>query len=201
MAAATLALVIVAIFQVCIYARQAGIMDRQAEIAQKQNEITIAANRAVVNFHSVGQAIRSGYYDYTFKIGNDGNATSGGLSITADCVRSDTANSEPFNLLVPTKNNVAPDLIPPKHEIEISAAVRTNCRLPFDEMVRIVDGLGHFYFLGEIKYNDTVVSSAKHLTQFAKELVIDVATNGRQQPIGSAISRGRHNCADEDCPK
>jgi hypothetical protein len=115
------ALLAVGMAQVLIYLRQASIMQTQADIAAKQNEIAIAADRAVVNFHAIGQAVFPGYYDYTFKIGNDGSVTTANLSIAMDCVRSDVVKDEPFDLLSPGENNVVPDLIPPKREIELSA--------------------------------------------------------------------------------
>jgi hypothetical protein len=110
-------------------------------------------------------------------------------------------STKPRRAAKPSKIRDVPDLIPPKHEIELAPAVRTHCRVPREDMEKIAEGAEHFYFLDEIKYLDGISMANWHITQFAKELVIDIATNGPQEAIGSAVSRGRHNCADNDCPK
>jgi hypothetical protein len=92
-------------------------------------------------------------------------------------------------------------LIPPKQEVEVAAPIRPNCRITFAEMQSVADGPMHFYFLGEARYRDGIDKITEHVTQYAKELVLDLTTDGRQSPIASAISRGRHNCADKDCPE
>lgn len=189
----TAALVGVGVGQIIIYAREARIMQTQDDIAAKQTEIAAAANRAVVNLHSIGLNSRPPYNDYTFKIGNDGNSTTRGLSIVVDCVWSDKSNGEPFDLLVPNKNNSLPNLIPPKAEVSIPGP-GSDCRIPLKEATAIVNGSKHFYFLGKITYRDGIDPIDIHTTEFAEELVID---NG----VSHAVSRGRHNCADNDCPK
>jgi hypothetical protein len=185
-----LALIGVGYLQYTVYMRQAGIME-------KQTAITIATNRAVVNFHAMGDIQGPGTDEYNFKIGNDGNATTKNLTIAVDCVWSDVKD-EPFELLETSVNNAVPDLIAPKQEVQISASHPGDCRLDALRLVQIITRTKHLYFLGNVHYRDEIAPEILRTTQIAKELVIN--NPGDSKPTTSSVSRGRHNCADNDCP-
>ncbi len=154
-----------------------------------------------MNLHTNGWAPGAGYYDLSFKIGNDGNTATAGLTLIVDCVKRDVAEQEPFDLLIRAESNVFRDVIPPKGETEVFPKLRTRCRVLQGDLEKVAFGTQHIYLLGEAKYRDTVGSEKLHITQFAKELTVDIATYGVQRPIASAFTRGQHNCADDDCPK
>ena len=202
--ALTIALLCVGASQLYVYWRQAGIMKTQADIAARQNEITIATNRAIINFRPMADTQGVGTDDYSFRLGNDGNVTTKGLTIAVDCIWSDTAKDEPFDLLGPNPNEVVPDVIAPKQEVPVYGSHPANCRVDAFRLQQLISGR-HLYFLGNIHYRDGIEPKRVRVTQFAKELVLNAIPSQVVKPadfraVASAISRGRHNCADDDCP-
>jgi hypothetical protein len=167
---------------------------------QTSQETLIESQRAFVIFHT-GHVTPNGNgpsFDITFKIGNDGNTATGGLRIILNCIRQGLPAEEPFDFLKWNDRETFRDIIPPKSEIDIAPNVRANCHFSFDEVGSIRDGILHAYLLGEARYAD-IITRKPRVTEFAKELTAEIGAIPGNAII-SAISRGQHNCADEDCP-
>jgi len=86
-------LVIVGIFQICIYFKQANIMQTQADIALKQNEITVQSSRAIVFAKDVRVEKKDGpipgqpgqfeaYWWFSAVVENGGNTSTKNLRIS-----------------------------------------------------------------------------------------------------------------------
>lgn len=195
-----IALVGVGCAQALIYLRQTSIMKMQTQIAATQNNITIAVNRAVVDFHAVDITIGRDNYTYDIKLGNDGNLPAKVLKVSVECIERAVALDEPFSQSLLKTLKVVPDQISAKGETELTPIPRSDCEFPIAETAKVIAGTEHIYFIGQAIYLDGI-DPKPHLMQVAKELVIDTKSFGLQKPIASAISVGRHNCADDDCPK
>ncbi len=189
-------LIALAAAQLTVYLRQAGIMQSQADISA-------ASERAVINWHSMSVTRGPDYNDFAFKIGNDGNTTPVKPRLIVDCVKRDKEVSEPFDLLIWDESASYQEVIPPKTTIEVAPInIRPHCQIPFADFDNVARGGEHIYFLGEIRYVDSIDHTRPRITQFAKELILDTAmpSPGFGSVI-SAYSRGQHNCVDRDCPK
>ena len=205
----TIALIGVGVAQFVVYWRQAGIMKTQADIASTQNKITIAGERAFVHFGNYELQIwkdRSGSTKFVVAIAlnNSGNTATKGLELHIKCAPSSENIPEPWVLLSDSSEKERIPQIMAPHQ-----SIKTYCAFPLEDIRQVIAGKARTYLLGDISYRDRLNENELHKTQFAFELfnigIVDPPPNAPESVlprvvIGSIEPRGRHNCADEDCP-
>jgi hypothetical protein len=55
--------------------------------------------------------------------------------------------------------------------------------------------------MGDISYRDRLAPDIFHKTQFSEELTMGNFDETTKVSSGLFVIRGRHNCADEECPQ
>jgi hypothetical protein len=128
---------------------------------------------------------------------NSGNTQTSHLIILFRCHTNPTTPEEPFVLLYKGDVNPMPQLIGPKANISV------NCDFTFDQMTAIQNQKLHGFVIGQMLYNDVIEKETRHRTDYCAEFM-DVTLNASADPptfFSTLEAAGRHNCADDDCPK
>ena len=138
---------------------------------------------------------------------NSGNTPTKNLEFFVKCAPAFENLIEPWGLMQKGEIERVPQVIGP-HQQSPARCVFTLAHI---EQVKLRKA--HAYLMGEISYRDNLDSASMHRTQFSWE-VIDVNINDapdktlgipdRDIPPAVMIGltpRGKHNCADDDCPK
>jgi hypothetical protein len=126
---------------------------------------------------------------------NAGDTRTTGLQFFVRCVTTPSRLIEPWELLQ-AKEEHLPQVIAPR------SAVPTVCAFPRSDVAQISQGRLYGYVLGEVTYRDIFEPALPHITQFS--LIVTVNRYVDSTPFGADVqfaAIGRHNCADEDCPK
>lgn len=171
----------------------------QAYLTRANN---VVSQRAFVSVVSLQYALAVATEDRSTKvvgmqlaITNSGNTPTKDLSVLIRCVPSVEKFDEPWSLLHSTPTEHIPNFIGPH------ATLLLTCAFTAAELEQSMNGKLHPYLLADIQYRDRLDPTALHRTQFATEL-IDITVDAAKGAWGGAtpVPRGRHNCADEECP-
>jgi hypothetical protein len=129
-------------------------------------------------------------------LSNSGNTPTKNFTGLIRCVPSVEALSEPWALL---HNGTAPEPVP--NFIMPHGNAFMTCTFPADQMVQVQDGKLHAYVLADITYRDRVDPNASHRTEFEYEVATVTLDPDKGQWGGASLTpKGKHNCADEECP-
>jgi hypothetical protein len=122
------------------------------------------------------------------------------------CAPTFEALSEPWVIMEKGNIEQLPQVIGPHQTLS------TQCGITLSHLKEMNVGKAHGYLMGEIIYNDRLDESTSHITQVAWEIiVVDIGEKlpnpkiPNDDPVPDIslqfVPKGRHNCADEDCPK
>jgi len=203
-----IALIMVGAAQVCIYLRQAGIMQTQANIAADSIKQNAVVNRAFVNFDSfdfvsvdTGPSGPGKVVGIWFNAINNGNVSTKNFKALVSCISVPAVKAEPFELFKWNESDAIPDSLGPKQKSSIGSR---ECQLISHDMIRnIQSGKSFMYLLGEVQYRDRIDPEPLHKTRISQQLYVSAVSTDEKGLIHflhSWESRGRNNCADEECP-
>jgi hypothetical protein len=195
------ALICVGYLQYSVYSRQAGIMETQTEIS-------VAINRAFVNFDSfdfasvdTGPSGPGKVIGIWFNAVNNGNVSTKNFKSLVSCVSVPAVKTEPFELFKWNESDAIPDALGPKQKRNVGSP---ECQLVTHDMIRDIQfGKSFMYLLGEVQYRDRIDPKSLHKTRISQQLYVSAVSTdekGVMHFLRSMESRGRNNCTDEDCP-
>jgi hypothetical protein len=133
-----------------------------------------------------------------FSLSNNGGTPTKDLTSKIICEPSINVPTEPWELIKQHKIDTTPIFIGAR------AGVQVQCSFSMDQIKQMSGGSLHGYILGDVTYWDRIDPATKHRTEYAYELFSPTITitNGIITNVTSAaIGVGKHNCADEECPK
>ena len=143
--------------------------------------------------------------NFIFAMANNGNAATRGLRFFVKCTPSGEELDDPWILISQGREKASkePAVIGPK------GAATTGCSFPIDQLQAMISKKLYGYILIDITYEDGMNTGVIRTTQLAVGLTQISYTAAHMQGIlqvGAAVTialenRGKHNCADEDCPK
>jgi hypothetical protein len=126
---------------------------------------------------------------------NAGNTATRDYTIVLRCSPSIEALPEPFNLLFSEEIKRVPSLVGPR------ATSAGYCEFTADQLLQMRDGKLHGYIMGEARYHDRLEDD-EHVTQFCQELTnVNIDDTQTHLSAISFVPVGKHNCADDECPK
>ncbi len=133
---------------------------------------------------------------------NSGNTATKELTFVIKCASSLESLPDPWVLLYRESQYKAAQVIGPHQRVS------AKCDLPLNFIHDVKEGKGYGYLMGDITYRDRLDESILRKTQFSFEIVdINIFDPPAGAPPEAApnifinlIPKGRHNCADEDCP-
>jgi hypothetical protein len=76
-----------------------------------------------------------------------------------------------------------------------------QCSFTLEQIKQMASGSLYGYVLGEVTYYDRIDPSVQHKTHYAFDLHLPIISPDENFISAFGISAGRHNCADEECPK
>jgi hypothetical protein len=141
---------------------------------------------------------------------NSGNTATRNLIFFLKCTPSAEDLQEPWSILYQGKDTIVqiPQFIGPH------ASVQVACSFSFDQIKQMFAGKLHGYIMLDITYHDRMNFEPIHQTNMALKLTQIVLrlpetltlSDGKTQITPTSFltalePRGRHNCADEECPK
>jgi hypothetical protein len=126
---------------------------------------------------------------------NSGNTRTTGLEFSVRCVTSPMRLVEPWGFLHQEAEEHLPQVIAPK------SSITAICNFKKSEVADIFAGKLFAYVLGDIKYGDIFDTLNRHLTQSSILVYITKYTETPFYAEAFTTPIGKHNCADEDCPK
>ena len=184
----------------------AGANAYQAYLTRQNN---VVSQRAFVHFEgseirmSIDPTTKAKNVSVFTRLINSGNTATKGLTFFVKCAPSIDSLPDPWVLLFREKAEKQQQIFGPHQTFP------AHCAFSLDHMKQVSHGAAHAYLLGEITYRDRLDDSIPHLTQFTWEIadvtIIDPPV-GSPPEVAPAVNvvfqtHGRHNCADEDCPK
>jgi hypothetical protein len=197
----------------------AGFSLWQATLTKEGNEITrsnnIVSQRAFIytalsQIYLSPSPVNPTAVNFIFSLTNSGNTPTRNLIFFMKCARSADELQEPWSILYQGQDEIIqrPQFIGPH------ATVSAGCNLPIDQINEMIAGKLHGYIMIDITYHDQMNPEVRHATHLAQKLAQIVytptqtiaASEGRPAQltpaslITSLEPRGRHNCADEECP-
>lgn len=126
---------------------------------------------------------------------NSGNTPTMDLELFVRCAVSLDSLVEPWGLLNQGPIERLPQFLGPH------ATSTGICTFPFAQFQKIIKGELHGYLIGDISYRDRLAPGILHKTQFSEELTTANFDDGTKVSSGIFVIRGKHNCADEECPQ
>jgi hypothetical protein len=198
---ATLIIVgVVGLFQICIYFKQANIMQTQANIAADANKQTAAANRAFVysqdiNFAGPNTGMTNGA-DWVAILNwqNSGNTPTRDLEIAVTYTGYPTVQKFP---VFPSFKDIEhrPTFMGPK-----ATGVIT---LPFTAEVlsAIQQHTLNVYIFGRATYHDVIDPKENRVTRICRELSNVPPSFSQPKAQTFFADCAIHNCADEECAR
>jgi hypothetical protein len=199
----------VALIVSCI---SAGFTWWQASLIRESNEITrtnnVVSQRAFVNISYAGiylspTPVEPKAANFFFNITNSGNTATKELKVVGKCAPSAEDMQEPWALLYQQPTSpTEPGFIGPHQPIT------NGCSFSFEQIRAMSDGKLFGYIMFDIGYRDRLDDRIQHKTQmtmFLQQVAITQQTPNPQQPTVNSVTflgvnRGKHNCADEECP-
>lgn len=166
---------------------------RQRDVMQRQFNV---GERAYVFFYDTHfERGPNNFQQLVKRVQNSGNTSTYHLIGSVQCinVNSNTTVGDPFNLFVWNSNDMMPIIIGPKQQRDLLPRDTTSCDISQDVVNKIYSGSTLRFVAGEVVYYDRINPICRRVTQFAEQIVI-------RGTVMSAIPRGKHNCADEECP-
>jgi hypothetical protein len=179
--------------------------NRQLAAVIESNKINynsfVSTQRAYMYYAGVNARNTQANGVYTFWIaptfGNSGNTPTVDLISRANCWTDPEIESDPFEHFRSLKDEWRPGFYGPR--VVLNA---TDCSVSLDEANRTRNGNLRYYLAGEAIYKDSVAHpSPEHTVQFTLEFLIYQVDERGGGLSGTAAQRGRHNCADDSCPK
>jgi hypothetical protein len=126
---------------------------------------------------------------------NSGNTPTRDLEFLIRCAISVDSLQEPWGLLYQGPIESLPQFLGPH------ATTTAVCSFPINQFQKITKGELHGYLMGDISYRDRLAPDIWHKTQFSEELTMGNFDETTKVSSGLFVIRGRHNCADEECPQ
>jgi hypothetical protein len=143
--------------------------------------------------------------NFTFTLANNGNTATRRLTFFLKCTPSAEDLDEPWILITQGrgKTEQGTAVIGPK------GAATAGCSFPWNQLQEMFTKKMFGYILIDVSYEDGMNAGIIRKTQFAVRLSQIALTPARiegplQISAGATVlmeNRGKHNCADEDCPK
>jgi hypothetical protein len=197
MAIATVALFGVAVLQWVTFEKQWKTFEKTDDTLSAANRTNQGINRSFIYFDGVS----GGFYPspptvfaVTTNIINSGLTPARNVKIKFDCKRrmpDQKPTLDPFYLAKWDQFQFDPPTFIGPRQIINSAIV---CELPVNVFDQVRQG-AEWFILAEAAYYDVFDPHVLRITRMTKQIRADQSGGGR---FGFA---GRHNCADEDCPK
>jgi hypothetical protein len=136
-------------------------------------------------------------------ITNGGNTGSKNLTFFLKCAPSSEDLQDPWPVLYQGKNNApkTPQFIGPH------TTAQSACVFPIDQIEAMIDGKQFGYVMIDITYNDRLTDDPHRTEASAKVGAIQklpgIEPSGTAGIAVTAVlsTYGRHNCADEECPR
>jgi hypothetical protein len=124
---------------------------------------------------------------------NSGNTPTRDLEFLIRCAISVDSLQEPWGLLYQGSIESLPQFLGPH------ATTTAVCSFPINQFQKITKGELHGYLVGDISYRDRLAPDIWHKTQFSEELTMGNFDETTKVSSGLFVTRGRHNCTDEEC--
>jgi len=183
-------------------------MDAQTAILSKQTEISIATDRAFVNFEDfkvisvdTGPAGPGKVIGIFFNVVNSGNVPTQQFRSMILCKQITSAEyrEDPFDFFKWDESKAISDVFRPKQKGGIG-----YCNVKPSDLPEIQFGRTLMYLLGEVRYHDRIDPKPLHRTRISQQFFVShvgVDADGLSHFNQSTDARGRNNCSDEDCPE
>jgi hypothetical protein len=178
---------------------------KQARAALEANKISralfISQQRAYMYYDGPNfgkDEISPGVYRFSIspKIGNSGNTPTKELTTKVNCWLDPKVELEPFDDFRTQSVERQNGFYGPRAILQA-----IECHYTMAQAKAVMDGQLHSYIAADIRYKDSVdPKMPEHLTQFVLEFMISHLDAGGGL-IGGVAQRGKHNCADDGCPK
>ncbi len=185
---------------------QGYLISESNEITRKNNTIsqrafvypTLAQTHISTDAANVPIAV-----NFLYLLTNSGNTATRDMKIFIKCAPSAEEIQEPWSILYqgPDKPDSYPAFVGP-HGSE-----QTGCSFSINQIKDMIAGKLHGYVMIDVSYYDRIAIGVLRKTQHARKLVqISLQIPPTITPITPAlfatllVPRGRHNCADEECP-
>lgn len=197
----TLAITVATIVNVYVANRQWNAMIDSNRI---NNTSFVAAQRPYMYYDGINylkDEIAPGVYRFSIspKIGNSGNTPTRDLTVKVNCWLDPKAEGEPFDDFENQNIERQSGFYGPHAILQA-----IECHYTSDQAKAIKNGKLHSYMAADIRYKDFIDPNGdarEHVTQFALEFMIANLDETGGGLIGGVAMRGRHNCADESCPR
>lgn len=171
--------------------------ERLTDIANKADETTRLRDRAYLYFDSPKMVAyppaNFTHFGFSNILRNMGNMPARNVRLRTSLVFADARKdvAEPYSLLRSTENFQENSFVlGPKQEVPFQCG-----DISIQEYRRVLNKQLNIYLISEVAYTDGFDSILEHRTQATQWLNIDKAGGY------SFTGLGKHNCADNDCPK
>ncbi len=142
------------------------------------------------------------FVNFLFSLNNSGNTASKNLGLRIGCVPAAQSFADPWILLAQQKQT--PSVLIAPH-----AGQTIGCSFPIAQIKDMTAGKLFGYILIEVTYEDRLSTHIQRVSQYAVQLaqvsftpaVTDGQTKIPAQIVSALVNVGKHNCADDECPK